>query len=120
MADLSTRRCWLRLHPFDAGSEAAQFLVDFFVAAELILYASKPAEPDFSALALCARRPRPELLRLHSFNAGSKAAQFLVYFFVAAVDVLDVGDFGGTLGAQSGQDHRGAGADVGTDDWHAL
>lgn len=67
---------------------------------------------------MCARRR--QALHFHPFNFRTKAAQFLIQVFVAAVDVFDVGDFGGAFCAEGGQDHAGAGADVDAGDWDSF
>ncbi len=54
----------------------------------------------------------------HALDAGAEIAQALVDALVAAVDLADVADLAAALGAERGQQHRHAGADVGR--LHAL
>src|SRR3954454_22513745 len=54
----------------------------------------------------------------HALDARAQLAQALVDPLIAAVDLADVADLAGALGAQRGDEHGHAGADVGA--LHAL
>src|SRR5262245_25985496 len=73
-----------------------------------------------SSLCLCVsvanfRNP----LRFNPFDLRADRAQFLFYFLVPAIDVIDAVDQGLAFSRESGQDQRGRGAKVGGDQLRA-
>ncbi len=51
-----------------------------------------------------------------AFDIGAEREEFFIDVFVAAINVVEAGDFGGSFCAEGGEDEGGGGTEIGCHD----